>query len=175
MSIFKLSVEGTSYKWPLIKLMVCISILVVIFFRKTIISAGEYAIILALNVICGVLMFPLILCILISIIEFGYVFNNKRKNRISLDVSVLPIRKIQDIVNMVQNNDIIEVVICVNGNIVSVGSSAELNRWSGKFFNKAYYIGQMEYLSVEEFSVALREGIGTDTVHVYTIDGICQK
>lgn len=69
-------------------------------------------------------------------------------------------------------NSISEIVAVVNGQSVTLGTSAEAERSSYRFFNKQYYIGNEIFHSAADFAVRLHEIAPSAALTVLSIDDL---
>ena len=80
------------------------------------------------------------------------------------------------LLKLMNEHDILEIDLLINGNVVKIGVSSDYDhRKSPEFFDKRYYIGDNEYLSPADFSQAFSK-LSTQTMQtVLQIDGVAPK
>lgn len=77
---------------------------------------------------------------------------------------------------LMNENDILEIELLLDGNIVKIGVSSDFDhRKTPEFFDKRYYIGDDEYLSPAEFSHAFAILSNQTLQTVLRIDGVVPK
>ncbi len=80
-----------------------------------------------------------------------------------------------DIVRFVEGQYLVELEVLPPSGSVTVGASAELERRSGRFINKLYYVGQREMETPEEFARALAPLSVDGKLRVLAIDGVSPR
>ena len=79
---------------------------------------------------------------------------------------------IDDIRKLVTRDSIIEILILTTDGVVKIGASADNLFNSSTFFDKRYYIEEMEFIECEDFIRELRRFTIDRIVNVLSIDGI---
>ncbi len=173
MDAFHVDENLKSCAYPIIKIVICLGLIVLFIFRGYIIFIDNKII----NVIVGVLFTGIgvacIYYIYISAFELSQIHEN-RKN-IKMNNSSLSGGKeyaVEHIVAMANDNDIIEIHIASNDKIINIGSSSDCKNYNSKFFNKRYYINEMEFESIDEFETSLLPYSNNGQITVISIDGM---
>ena len=178
MKLFQINKNPATLCTPVLKILVSIIVLCLMFFRGKIIPMESTAVNTIATVLCILLVGPCIMVFYIAVIEFAYAFKNTMhisslQSKITADTAKK--FRLSEILDLIYQNDIIEVEVLILGNIVRIGSSSDWDRRSGIFFDKAYYINEFEFTSIDDFQIELvRYGISED-VAVISIDGIAQS
>lgn len=171
MKIFEMNDQIKNFKYPVIKIIVCIIIYLLLFHREKIFKVSALGN-LVMTVLTVIIIIPITLCIVISVIEI--VELKERRIEIRRDISELTIKNytVKEIYELVEDNDILEIELKDLDSVLKVGCTSD-NKWSDNvFFDKAYYWGDEENLSAKEFKKRI-ESISKDgVVQVIAIDGI---
>ena len=168
---FSLSETTTSYKRPIIKLLLFPIIFLLIFFRpKFGITLIDGAVTVA-SIIC--FYFAVVYCLYIPFAEVLSVMNN-RKNSRSRGTKTYKSIPVDQITSLVLSNDIIDIEIKTGNNIIHIGSSSDLLPGGSTFFDKRYYIGSSEYLDEVSFERRLKNLTADGKVNVVAIDDVEQ-
>lgn len=168
--LFELQTELTSYTYPVVKLVICLTIIGFGIGGKQYVHFSS----VWFNILATLFRFVIaILCILfvyISIGELFYIYSNRRgTNRKVIEPKPIAIHTI---VEMVSENDIIEIEVSVNQRIIKLGSSSDCKYSDSKFTDKLYYIGKSEYKTIELFTDAITALFPTGSIPVLRIDGL---
>ena len=155
-----------------------IIVICLMFIRGKIIPIESDAVNTVATVVCVLLIGPCIMVFYIAVIEFAYAIKNTSYTS-SMKSTVTVERskefRLSEVIKLIDQNDIIEFEVFASGNIVKIGSSSDWDRRNGRFFDKAYYIKESEFNSIDDFLIGLaRCGIG-EVVAVISIDGMAQS
>ncbi len=177
MSFFGIRKGLTSYRSPLTRIVICVGIWVLMFFRNDLIALFNPRNIETISkILTGlyfVMIFPGITFFYISVIELRIVYQNKRqKTKRGSSVTLIDIDRIT---KLVAENDIVEVELLVNGKKLLVGASSDCAPTGNKFFDKLYYIDSANFESIEDFKRQLLNKLGTHKCSVVAIDGCNPK
>jgi len=168
--LFEVQTNLTTYKYPIVKILICLTIIILSLVRNMIFQISNPWINAAITLLCFVLAMPSFLCIYISVGELFIAYENrKNKNCRASDLKQLTIEAVAKIVS---ENDIVEIEVCINNKIVKIGASADCKYTSSVFEDKLYYISSSEYETVELFTEALVELFPQGTMPVSKIDGL---
>ena len=171
MRIFEPQENLTSYKYPITKMSICVSICFLIFYINKY-SVFNRELVDTLMKTCGVLLVcPTIYCIYVSIVEIEHVHRfrkvmYKRRNTHTMAYSI------EAIVNLLSENDIIEIEIDYCGEIIKIGTSATCCWPGGELTDKLYYVGNREYRMIDELTKELNGFTTSGCISVQSIDGI---
>ena len=174
MKIFQYNDELKSYKYPVIKLLICIVLIVAFIYRDHIIPIDNKVIDNIVGVCCQLIGVQCIYCVYISIAEILQVRSNKKaafkqSKRTAADGKAYSIDKI---VKMTEVNDIIEIMIIANNEQILIGSSSDCKEGSSRFFDKQYFIGKEIFQSILAFKTALQQYTLDGKLFVVLIDGV---
>lgn len=170
MKLFEVRTDLTSFAYPVVKIITCLSILIFCFFRDRIFHFSTLWADAIVTALCFVLVMASILCLYISIGELFHTYaNRKRINYQPTDVKLLTIEAVTKIVS---ENDIVEIEVCTNNKTIKIGASSECKYSSFIFENKLFYISSLEYETVELFREALIDSFPKGIIPVSKIDGL---
>ena len=79
---------------------------------------------------------------------------------------------LEEIVSLVEKNDIIEIEIKTETDIVKIGSRSDCKAGSSKFFDKKFYIKDIEYDDLKTFIDEIKIYAKDGYINVIFIDGI---
>ena len=170
MKLFEVQTDLTSFTYPVVKIVICLSVMGFSILRNRIFCISNSWINVAVTVVCFVLTMPSILCLCISIGElFPTCSNRKNMDYQSIETKQLTIEAITKIVS---ENDIVEIEAYADDKIIKIGASSECMYSSSVFEDKLFYISGSEYESIEQFTDALIKLFPNRTVPVWKIDGL---
>jgi len=177
MNVLKYNEGLKSYKYPIIKLLICLALIAIFIFRGHIIHIDNRVADIIVTVCCTVLGVICIYCVYISVIEILQVHENKMAASAALNYNAAESRdlSIEEIVKLAETNDIIEILIITNGESITVGSSSDCKQGSSRFFDKEYYIGKETFPGIPEFKEALMPYSSDGKLSVILIDGLKPK
>ncbi len=169
--IFELETDLTDYTYPLAKIIVSMLLILFSIFRKNLFVVTSKPVNVLITAICLAVTLASILCIYIAVSEMFYVRENKKAKHAELgSVSTTPF-DFEQIICLAKDNDIIEFEIMEREDIIKVGTSSDWTVNSG-FFDKRFYIGKNEHLTVEKFKEDLLRYVIDGKINVITIDGM---
>lgn len=170
MKLFEVQTDLTSFLYPIVKIIICLSIIVLSFMRNLIFRFSNPWANTAVTLLCFLLLIASILCIYISIGEIFHTYENlKLANYKSSKIKQLTIG---EVTNIVSENDIVEIDVCIENKVIKIGSSADCKYTSSIFEDKLFYISNTEYETVELFNEALLELFPEGNIPVSKIDGL---
>ncbi len=170
MKLFELQSNLKSYTYPAIKIIICSVIIVLCFMRNSFIRISSPCVEILVAILCCALTLASILCMYISIAELCETFWNRSKP--VKQVTEAKNISIEEIIKCVFENDILEIEIIKDGNIERIGSSSDCKYSSSVFFDKRYYINEMEYETIEAFQSTLIASFPKGYIPVLSIDGL---
>ena len=167
--LFTVQRNLTCASYPIVKmilalLVIALAVVISMYFTMSVIWAD-----FVIRLICVVSTLVSVLCIYISIAELIIVSENKKDNR---KVQLGKTFKMENVISMVEENDILEIEIKTQGQVISVGASSDCKQGSSVFFDKRFYIGDYEYETLELFEKALLHYATSGELRVITIDGV---
>ena len=171
MKLFTLQTNLESYKYPLIKIMICITIILGSIYRDNFIITKVEIIDNFVTFIAVIATLASILCTYISIGELFHVYSNRKNHK---ELTTFKFFLFQEIKKQLLSNDIIEMV-AFSDSIVKFGTSSDCKHSNWNFFDKRFYIDDKEYCSYEEFEYALSILFPNEVVPIIEIDGIRQS
>lgn len=175
MNIFKVNESIKSYTYPIIKTIICITIIAIEINRGKIISVSggiEDVILTGLSLILGI---GCIFCLCISLIEISDLY--ERRAEAKRDVTKMRVKEytVDDIVAMAEQEDILEIEIRFGKKIVKVGSASDCKPGGNDFFDKVYFCnaGKLEEMeTIDEFRERLEMYSTEGVLEVFSIDGL---
>ena len=182
MNIFKLDKDIRSYKYPIIKIVICIVIiflmLIDVIFDQIHISLLDIKIIDILFRASGtIVIIACVLRIYISFAELILVSENRAKDKALSDRDIISSEEytIGEIIAMVESNDILAIEIVSDKKKIEIGSSSYSESFSSKLTDKLYYIDKEEFYDIEQFKSKLFSYLVNEKVLVISVDGIPAK
>ncbi len=163
--------EVKTARAPFIKILICVLILLAMFFRYRVFDIQKGS---TLDTIIFICLVPVVFLIgfalqsaLYELMELSTRKEREKHLRSKKSVSY----SISDIQQILCENDIIEFALLRGDTTIMFGASAECSN-SGSFFNKQYYIEKQEYSTIEAMIVALEKNVpAKDSVPIAYIDG----
>ncbi len=170
MKLFQLQTDLLRYRYPVIKIIVCIPLIILIASGKLASFFSNPLVNFSVRVVGVVIMVATILCLYISIGELFRTYSNRKNN------SCKPVKtdmlSIDTIKGLAERNPQIEIKVQMYDNrIIKLGSSSELKRPKFVLEDKLYYIDKVKYESIEPFLEALLTMFPDGLVPVFRIDG----
>ena len=173
MKLFEVQTELTSYTYSVVKIIICISMILLSIFRDLLFRLSNSWANFVVALICFVLTIISILCLYISIGELFHTYKNrKNKNHLQSDVKQLTIDAIAKIVS---ENDIVEIEVCTDNKTIKIGVSSDCKYSSSVFYDKLFYISGTEYKTIKQFIDVLIELFPEKTIAVSKIDNLPLK
>lgn len=172
MKLFELQTHLTSYTYPIVKIIICVTIIILSITRDHFIHISSEWQTPSTILFCAIILVSL-LCLEISIGEVFQTFSNRKK----VNVQAIETKdfSVDEIMDMVSANDIIEIEICNDSNILKIGASSDSKYSSSVFFDKQYYINDLNYDTIELFQTELIALFPKGKIPVFSIDGISTK
>ena len=173
--LFRCQTNLKSYKFPILKIIISVLIIVILIFRDKIFNVTNKPFQIIISIIAFIVTIFSILCIYISVAEMMHVHENKKNESLFnsiIDKSMCASKSIDEIVDLVRKNDIVQFVIATDKGTVRAGASSDYKHSKGIFFDKLYYINETEYKQIENFKNALATLASEGMLFVYSIDDI---
>lgn len=178
MNIFKLDKELRSYKYPIIKIIICVAIIFVmlldVFFDQIHISLLDIKIIdIMFRIFATIINLACVLRIYISFGELIYVSKNRAKDKILSDSDIANCEEftLDDIISLSKNNYLLDIWIVSGNRIVEVGPTAVARYGDSKFYNKHFRIEKEEFWNIDDFKTALIPYLINEKLLVVSING----
>ena len=174
--MFQFNTDLTSYKSPIIRLIICITAVFLIIGTESIIPDENMIVRVFVTIISATLV---IICIvraelhLCEIISVAINRKEARKRDMTFRVENCVPYSSTSIISLLENNDIIEIAVLNDGNCLRIEATSDSKNGSSVFFNKQYRIDSMVYDDISPI-VSLLEGLEArdHCIHVITIDGV---
>lgn len=174
MKLFEFQTRLTSFKYPIIKIIVCLSLIILAVLRNSIFQISNIWINAIVTLLSFLITMASILCLCISVCEVIQTIENRQNTKIAFPVETKQV-SIETIINMISENDIIEFDVCKDEKIFKIGSSAVCDYAFGPLRDKLFYIASSEYETIELFTEALLKLFPERSIPVFEIDGLPPK
>ena len=164
-----------SYWYPLIKIVICLFFLTITFFINRIIVTDSNLLRIIMTIIAFIILICSILAIYVSIGEMIIIHdkNSNTKEQMQHCEYKTVDASIDQVLDLLRNNDCMDIKVLIDSRIVHIGSASDNNVKDNIFFNKAYYIYDNWYETVEPFAKALtRLSIFDNNLKIIEIDGL---
>lgn len=173
MKMFEHRTDLMTYSYPLIKIIVCLAIILICIFRNRFIGNLNRFMSIVIAAICFLVGLASILCIYNAVAELFYVSENRKNSRVqNIDCRRIKQFTIDEIETILLNDDIVEFEVIYNCARYKIGASSDCKYSSSIFTDKAYYINDVEYATIEKIKKALIDLFPKGTIPVLTIDGL---
>lgn len=170
MKLFEVQTDLTSFTYPVVKILICMSVIIFSIVRNQIFRFSSSWANAVVSILCFVLTIISILCLYISVGELFHTASNRRNTYYHpLDVKQLTIAAVTKIVS---ENDIVEIEVCTDDKTIIIGASSECKYSSSVFEDKLFYISSSEYDTIELFTEALIDLFPNGIIPVSKIDGL---
>ncbi len=170
MNIFEPQTSLKNITYPVIKIAVAALLILACFFRKQLFHIEAAWLNTLLSIISVLMVILGILCIYISAYEIFNVFESKG-NQYN-DTDTITEMSVNEVIRLVDANDIIEISIKHNNSVLLIGSSSDCKNGSNVFFDKRFYCGDIEFKTLEEFSIHLTQYATDNIFYVISVDGV---
>lgn len=172
MKLFEPQVQLTTYGYPITKILICIVVYLLIFFRNSLFSFSHEFVKLALTVLCMLLIGPTIGVIYVSLIELESIYQKRNILKKRPNYHAIKYWTAEKIISLLQQNDIIEIEILFHDSVIKLGASSDCKYSSTVFFDKLYYIESSNFETIEQLKTVLTQYEENGCFGVLTIDGI---
>ena len=139
MNPFTAKSDLDSYTYPVIKIFVSAGVLVLMILRNKIFSFSSKAITMVVTGLCVIISIIFIYGIYISVYEITMV----KENRIHCETTMTSFNTkpydLEDILFLIQQSDIIEIELLVNGSIIKIGASCDSLNAASPLIEKKYF------------------------------------
>lgn len=174
MGLFKYNHNIQSYIYPVSKIIFCVSLLVLIINRNSLIKLETPFMNTIVRIACLGVSVAAVLCIYISIAEM--ILLHERREQISIDMSFAlecgQEKPIDDIMSLLIANDILEITTILNSQTIKIGVTSDCHPGSSQYFDKNYYIDDVCYAAIDDFREELGDLFKTGIIYIVAIDGI---
>lgn len=173
---FEIRTDLANCTYPIVKIIICLSILTTIFFRDRIYCFTNECTDEVVTIIVGALSVVIIFFIYVSIAEICGTFwkRNESKKQPTKPTNITNL-SIEKVIGIVSENDIIEIEVYADKKVIKIGASADCKYSSSVFEDKLFYIADSEYDTIGLFSDALRILFSDGNIPVSRIDGLPLK
>lgn len=174
-SLFRVNDTLESYKYPVIKMIFSASLVSIMLYIVLNTNIENRILRNIVSSFSSILLVLCVQCFIIAWSELGYIQESKEKknasfqeyNKIAINI------QLEKIFSMVKKEDIICFDILFNKKIVYIGASSDST--NSKFFDKRYYINDIEFEDFEEFKTKLAEYSVNGCIKVARIDDVPVK
>lgn len=171
MNWLKVNEHLSSYIYPVVKIISLIIIICLVFCGIRTCTVNSSSLNFIIRFFAVLVLILSVLGIYIAIGELIIVSDKRAYQKNASMISTCVEYRIENILCMAEQNDIIEITIVYEGKKVLVGSSSELENGSSEFRNKLYFIAETEYKTIADFHHALLPYSKDGMLIVYSIDG----
>ena len=174
MKIFDFDDNATSYKYPIIKLLLSVLILAAIYNLNLVFHFNGEIANFTVNFLCRILICAGIIRIILSIAEILTIPGNRKKTAAVSDKEKKRSKtcSVDKIVSLADSNSIIEIQILSGNKKIKVGASSDYDKGKSEFFDKLFFIGEKEFETADDFRNALRMYSDGDKMTVISIDDL---
>lgn len=174
--LFRYNSDVTSFKQPVLRavlsLLLGVAVLKVWHYTSSTLSIELRGVI---GIVGGIAVLTFLYLLIISLCELTEVRDNKAKESGEVPVGAAQKAKncrLDDVVALIKENDIIEIQILWQGKQIYIGSTACSEPRKKELFNKEYYIGKKTFQSIDDFINEIEMYTFDATITVYMIDGL---
>lgn len=174
MKLFSCDENITTYKIPVIKIVLCSLLIVLLISRNYFIHINNTLWKTIIDIVCFQAGILSILCIYLSVGEMLLLNERKKEDKINIENAKMhsKIYSVDCILSLLEENDIIELSILSNDQTVKLGASSDCRPGNTLFFDKNYYIGNKNNISIEELRETILHYSTDSKVCVIAIDGV---
>lgn len=168
--------EVSSYRYPIVKLIISAILVAAACNRNSIFERLDVKVGPVVNILCAIVGVAAIRCIYTGIAEIAIYHEESHKQHSEKKKKPTYLYSIEALGKIIEENDIIEIVVQHGERQIEIGASAESDRSSGEFYNKEYYIEDQCFGSFREFDQKLAGMFPNGTqIPVVTIDGVAPE
>ena len=181
MSLFTPRKDLKTPLFPIIKIIISIIIILLSIIRKEFYALFKIDFEVIFNIFETIIFLIItvinIWIIYIAFIEIYYIYQNRAEIKEKALGKHLKGKRylLDEIVFLFEKNDIIAIKIKANEEIMEIGSSSNCKAGSNKFFDKKFYIENIEFDNLETFIEKIKIYIQNGYLNVISIDGIKVK
>ena len=170
MSWFHVNSELKSYRYPIIKILVCLLLIVLTVVGLNFLYTERVILNFVFSLVRAGAVLVFVFCISISFAEMVIIGDRSAETKIA-QRKFADVYSIDQIRALAEKNDIVEIVILFHGKTVKLGSSAECKNGSATFFNKRFYVGDKEFAEIDSFVREVQNYAECGKYTVVSIDG----
>lgn len=161
-----------SYKYPIIKIIISIILIVILINRSIFFCINNAILKTVVAIACAVLVVIGVLSIYISFNEIILLYEKRHEESIDMREILIRAKKfsVEDIIKLLKSNDIIEIKVICNNELIRIGTSSDCRVDSFEFFDKSYYINDKEFKTVKDVQVYIIENIGSQNILVVSVE-----
>lgn len=169
MKLFQLQTDLLQYRYPIIKIIICVSVIIFISSGRRLFHFSSSLLNVPARVVAIAILLASILCLYISIGEVCHTYSNRKNDsRHSIETKLLPIETIK---GLAERNPQIEIEVQKDNKILKLGSSSDFKRPKFTLENKLYYVDKVKFETIEPFLEAVLTMFPDGLVPVFRIDG----
>ena len=177
MKLFRLDPDQRSYKTPILKLIVCLLFLILLWVLRINIPIENETVNTIVGFVTAGVGVAGILCLAIAACDLIVVSDNRDKDKRKRQAAAQAAKNGQEIdlakvVSLAKDNDIIVFEIVADGEPFEVGSSAECDNGSSRFYNKRFCIDEQEFEDADAFEAALAPLAKDGKLLVLSVDDV---
>lgn len=181
MKLFEMDENIKSYTTPILKIVFSTILIAILFipiiFPELSISTGNFFWDTIVKTVTVSIFILLVLRIYISFGEILALAERREKAKKAAMNPKVAAKKgkcasVNSIISLLDSNDIIEFLIVADEKIIELGATSDSKQGSAKFFNKKFYLGDNEDISIEGLREALEKDSKNGKICILEIDGV---
>lgn len=178
MKLFHVDDTITSYKQPVVKIIVITTIDGVLFAARMLSPKAQPPFLdQVIGSVCAAFMMLSFFWIIIALCDMDRLSDRREKERMNYEKALskgkwFPIEYVK---TLLLDNDIIDIFILSDQKILRIGASSSDSYFTSKLSNKKYYVNEEEDISVEKLEDTLDKASSEKGVFVVQVDGVPGK
>ena len=167
---FELNPNTNSLIVPITKILLCVVLMIVFFYRDRIFPISNKVLDMALVIIFTCVSILIIYISIAEIIELHY--KSKDSQVSSKKSDIFNISK-EEILDLLDKNDCMDITVLNDDNIIHIGVASDNHAGDSAYFGKMYYIDTEFYETCESFEETIEQlSDGSDYLRVIMIDDV---
>lgn len=170
--------DSREYSYSIKKILVSLILIITSLFMSIKIKTVYKFINILLIVFSLTVIILSIMCIGSSSLTILSVFENLRNDSETMILQKAKNAKMysyNQIISLIKNNDIISIKIMFLNKLVEIGASSDYKKTTSVFYDKRYYIENVEFYSFDEFCESVKKYFDNGKVKVLLIDDLPPK
>lgn len=178
MKLFHVDDTITSYKQPIIKIIVIATIDGALFAARMLSPKVQPpSLDLMIGSVCAAFMMLSFFWIIIALCDMDRLSDRREKERMNYEKALskgkwFPTEKVK---TLLSDNDIIDVFILSDQKILRIGASSRDSYYTSEFSNKKYYLNEEEDVTIEKLEEVIDKSSSEKGVFVVQVDGVPGK
>lgn len=160
------------YIFPILKIIFFSLLIVLLINRNYLVRINSYFWNTVFSIVCFIIVILLSLCIYLAVGEI--ILLSERRAKANMDtetiISYCKYFSVDHVLSLIELNDIIEISIISNNRIIKIGASSDCCPGSSEFFNKSYFINDMDNVTIEYLCETINNFSVNGKVCVVAID-----